>query len=140
MGNGCPCSGRSSALSLSRSRRTSRGTTTPGRLPRPGARGSRVALEVRNRLLAGAGGLCAAGKARRRPGCKAKPTRHRTRGRTRTAPWGYLRLRKTAYTPGELAQWSKKIAAQGWEEAFVFFKHEQIAPDLAQKLTEAAVK
>jgi uncharacterized protein YecE (DUF72 family) len=59
---------------------------------------------------------------------------------TRTAPWGYLRLRKTAYTPGELAQWSKKIAAQGWDEAFVFFKHEQIAPDLAQKLTEAVAK
>lgn len=57
----------------------------------------------------------------------------------RTAPWGYLRLRKTSYKPAELAEWSKKIAEQGWEEAFVFFKHEQIAPDLAQKLSEAAV-
>jgi len=56
----------------------------------------------------------------------------------RTAPWGYLRLRKTSYTPAELAEWSKKIAEQGWDEAFVFFKHEQIAPDLAQQLSEAA--
>ena len=56
----------------------------------------------------------------------------------RTAPWGYLRLRKTAYTPAELAEWAKKIAAQGWDEAFVFFKHEQIGPDLAHQLSEAA--
>ncbi len=57
----------------------------------------------------------------------------------RTAPWGYLRLRKMSYKPEELAAWSKKIAEQGWDEAFVFFKHEQIAPDLAQKMTEAAL-
>ncbi len=56
----------------------------------------------------------------------------------RTAPWGYLRLRKTAYAPGELTEWSRRIGAQGWDEAFVFFKHEQIAPDLAEKLTAAA--
>ena len=58
----------------------------------------------------------------------------------RTAQWGYLRLRKSAYTPDELADWSRKIADMGWEEAFVFFKHEQIGPDLAQKLTAAAAK
>jgi uncharacterized protein YecE (DUF72 family) len=58
----------------------------------------------------------------------------------RTASWGYLRLRKMAYDERELAQWSKKIAAQGWDEAFVFFKHEQIGPGLAQKLTEAAAQ
>jgi uncharacterized protein YecE (DUF72 family) len=57
---------------------------------------------------------------------------------TRTAPWGYLRLRKSSYTPVELADWSRRIAGQGWDEAFVFFKHEQIAPDLAQKLAAAA--
>jgi uncharacterized protein YecE (DUF72 family) len=57
----------------------------------------------------------------------------------RTAPWGYIRLRKTSYESHELTDWSKKIADQGWKEAFVFFKHEQIAPDLAQKLSEANV-
>ncbi|MGO9309961.1 MAG: DUF72 domain-containing protein [Spirochaetia bacterium] len=57
----------------------------------------------------------------------------------RTAPWGYLRLRKTSYAPEELAEWSTKIAGQTWDEAFVFFKHEQIAPDLARKMSEAAL-
>jgi len=56
----------------------------------------------------------------------------------RTAPWGYLRLRKSEYTPAELAAWAQTIAARGWEEAFVFFKHEQIAPGLAEKLSTAA--
>ncbi len=55
-----------------------------------------------------------------------------------TAPWGYLRLRKSSYEPGELTAWSRRIGQQGWEEAFVFFKHEQIAPDLAEKLSAAA--
>ncbi|OHD75129.1 MAG: hypothetical protein A2V99_07075 [Spirochaetes bacterium RBG_16_67_19] len=55
-----------------------------------------------------------------------------------TAPWGYLRLRKSSYEPKELAAWSRKIAKTGWQEAFVFFKHEQIAPDLAEKMSAAA--
>ena len=58
----------------------------------------------------------------------------------RTASWGYLRLRKTSYQPGELTDWSRRIADMGWDDAFVFFKHEQIAPDLAEKLTAAAQK
>lgn len=58
----------------------------------------------------------------------------------RTAPWGYLRLRKTSYSPQELAEWSRRIAGMAWEESFVFFKHEQIAPDLAEKLSAAAQK
>lgn len=58
----------------------------------------------------------------------------------RTAPWGYLRLRKMSYQPDELTAWSKRIADMGWDDAFVFFKHEQIAPDLAEKLTAAAAQ
>jgi len=58
----------------------------------------------------------------------------------RTAPWGYLRLRKTAYQPSELIEWSRRIGDMDWEDAFVFFKHEQIAPDLAQKLSATAQK
>ncbi len=58
----------------------------------------------------------------------------------RTAPWGYLRLRKTSYQQGELTEWSQRIAEMGWDEAFVFFKHEQIAPDLAGKLSAAAAQ
>lgn len=44
-----------------------------------------------------------------------------------TAGWGYLRLRKTAYAPGELPAWRERIARQPWSEAFVFFKHEDEA-------------
>jgi uncharacterized protein YecE (DUF72 family) len=41
-----------------------------------------------------------------------------------TATWGYLRLRRTEYTPALLAEWRQRIEAQPWDEAFVFFKHE----------------
>jgi uncharacterized protein YecE (DUF72 family) len=41
-----------------------------------------------------------------------------------TANWGYLRLRKPNYRKPRLEKWLKQIAAQGWEETFVFFKHE----------------
>lgn len=41
-----------------------------------------------------------------------------------TANWGYLRLRRPDYSPEQLDQWERTIAAMPWEEAFVFFKHE----------------
>ena len=41
-----------------------------------------------------------------------------------TAPWGYLRLRRSDYTDVDLSEWAEKILAQQWEQAFVFFKHE----------------
>jgi uncharacterized protein YecE (DUF72 family) len=41
-----------------------------------------------------------------------------------TAPWGYLRLRRVAYGDADFALWHEKIRAQGWEDAYVFFKHE----------------
>ena len=41
-----------------------------------------------------------------------------------TAPFGYLRLRKTAYADGELKSWAERITSQPWDEAYVFFKHE----------------
>jgi uncharacterized protein YecE (DUF72 family) len=44
-----------------------------------------------------------------------------------TAPWGYLRLRRSDYTDADLSQWLEKILAQNWEKAFVFFKHEEEA-------------
>ncbi len=42
----------------------------------------------------------------------------------RTAPWGYLRLRRSDYTDADLSQWLERIVSQKWEEVFVFFKHE----------------
>jgi uncharacterized protein YecE (DUF72 family) len=41
-----------------------------------------------------------------------------------TAPWGYLRLRRSDYTDADLSQWLERIISQKWERAFVFFKHE----------------
>ena len=44
-----------------------------------------------------------------------------------TAPWGYLRLRRTDYTEADLEKWLERILAQDWDRAFVFFKHEEEA-------------
>jgi uncharacterized protein YecE (DUF72 family) len=41
-----------------------------------------------------------------------------------TASWGYARLRKVNYEPGELAAWSEKLRSQSWRELYAFFKHE----------------
>jgi uncharacterized protein YecE (DUF72 family) len=48
-----------------------------------------------------------------------------------TTGWGYLRLRRPAYTPAELEQQAARVGAQPWAEAFVFFKHEEGAPALS---------
>ena len=55
-----------------------------------------------------------------------------------TADWGYLRLRRKAYEAGALAAWAAKIRGAGWQEAFVFFKHEDEAtgPRLAGEFME----
>lgn len=42
-----------------------------------------------------------------------------------TAPWGYLRPRRSDYTDADLAQWLERISSRKWEKAFVFFKHEE---------------
>ncbi len=57
-----------------------------------------------------------------------------------TAPWGYLRLRRSDYTDADLSQWLERIVAQKWEKAFVFFKHEDEAkgPEMALRFRELA--
>ncbi len=52
-----------------------------------------------------------------------------------TGPWGYLRLRKTVYSPAELRRGLKQCSAQKWNRAFIFFKHEDLAtgPALADR-------
>jgi uncharacterized protein YecE (DUF72 family) len=52
-----------------------------------------------------------------------------------TANWGYLRLRRPGYTEVELKAWADRILAQEWQEAFIFFKHEDEAmgPALARR-------
>lgn len=56
-----------------------------------------------------------------------------------TAPFGYLRLRKVEYAEGEVEAWAERVKEQEWEEAYVFFKHEDEAtgPALATRFMEA---
>jgi uncharacterized protein YecE (DUF72 family) len=51
-----------------------------------------------------------------------------------TAPFGYLRLRRPDYDGVALARWADSIRAQPWEDAFVFFKHEEEAKGPAYAL------
>lgn len=52
-----------------------------------------------------------------------------------TSDFGYLRLRREAYAPSDLTAWAERIRAQPWDEAFVFFKHED--PGKGPRLAEA---
>jgi uncharacterized protein YecE (DUF72 family) len=53
-----------------------------------------------------------------------------------TAPFGYLRLRRTSYGADDLVRWAEHVRAQRWTEAFVFFKHEDAArgPEYALRM------
>lgn len=51
-----------------------------------------------------------------------------------TAGFGYLRLRREVYSAEQLAQVAAQVKAQGWGEAYAYFKHEQDAPELAARL------
>jgi uncharacterized protein YecE (DUF72 family) len=61
-----------------------------------------------------------------------------------TADWGYLRLRRLAYTDVDLASWAERVRSQPWERAFVFFKHEdeargpEFAAGFARRVSESA--
>src|SRR4051812_13780771 len=55
-----------------------------------------------------------------------------------TASWGYLRLRREAYSEAELDGWIERIRAQPWSDAFVYFKHEDagVGPALAKQFLQ----
>lgn len=55
-----------------------------------------------------------------------------------TASFGYLRLRRPDYDDGALARWRSRVAAQPWDEAFVYFKHEDAGagPAMAARFLE----
>jgi uncharacterized protein YecE (DUF72 family) len=57
-----------------------------------------------------------------------------------TAPYGYLRLRRPDYDDAALARWVRRVSDQPWEEAFVFFKHEDAGagPRMAARFLELA--
>ncbi|ACM20197.1 protein of unknown function DUF72 [Geotalea daltonii FRC-32] len=57
-----------------------------------------------------------------------------------TANWGYFRLRRPDYGDHELNCWVKRLREQYWEDAFVFFKHEEEGkgPQMAKRFMELA--
>jgi len=57
-----------------------------------------------------------------------------------TADWGYIRLRLPQYSDADFKSWIKRIRRQNWEEAFVFFKHEDEGkgPRFAKRFLELA--
>ncbi|MFN2510406.1 MAG: DUF72 domain-containing protein [Pyrinomonadaceae bacterium] len=58
----------------------------------------------------------------------------------KTADWGYLRLRRVNYSEENLAEWFKRVRDQNWNDAFVFFKHEDegTGPRLAGQFLKLA--
>ncbi len=56
----------------------------------------------------------------------------------RTADWTYLRLRRAEYDDAALAGWVERVRTEGWESAYVFFKHEDagVGPLLAARFLE----
>jgi uncharacterized protein YecE (DUF72 family) len=57
-----------------------------------------------------------------------------------TADWGYLRLRRADYDDEAMRQWLQRMTDAGWQDAFVFFKHEEGAsgPAMAGRMLELA--
>ena len=58
----------------------------------------------------------------------------------RTSDWGYLRLRRVNYDEEDLFEWLRRVRAQNWSTAYVFFKHEDegTGPKLAGQFIELA--
>lgn len=57
-----------------------------------------------------------------------------------TSNWGYLRLRDEGYSDTQLFDWIQNMRSQKWDEAYVFFKHEDAGagPKLASRFMELA--
>jgi uncharacterized protein YecE (DUF72 family) len=57
-----------------------------------------------------------------------------------TTTWGCLRLRRPDYDAAALKRWVKQVRNQEWQDAFVFFKHEDEGkgPQLAKRFLELA--
>lgn len=58
----------------------------------------------------------------------------------KTADWGYLRLRRVNYSEENLVEWFRRVGEQNWNDAFVFFKHEDegTGPRLAGQFLKLA--
>jgi uncharacterized protein YecE (DUF72 family) len=58
----------------------------------------------------------------------------------RTSDWGYARLRREVYPGDLLSEWAGRLTDMGWEDLWVFFKHEDegTGPRLAARFRELA--
>lgn len=43
----------------------------------------------------------------------------------KTATWGYLRLHRFDYDETSLCTWAATVREQGWQDAYVYFKHDE---------------
>jgi uncharacterized protein YecE (DUF72 family) len=77
-------------------------------------------------------------RAKRAALCIADTEEEQTPHVATTSDWGYLRLRRVAYGPGDLEGFVKWVHAQSWQQAFVFFKHEDAGtgPRLARQFED----
>ncbi|HEV8581621.1 MAG TPA: DUF72 domain-containing protein [Thermoanaerobaculia bacterium] len=59
-----------------------------------------------------------------------------------TGDWGYLRLRRPDYSDADLKAWLERVREPGWQDAFVFFKHEDEGkgPQMAERFLELAAQ
>jgi len=57
-----------------------------------------------------------------------------------TANWGCLRLRLPEYSDSEIKSKAKDVLSQAWDDAYIFFKHEDEArgPRMARRFVELA--
>ena len=62
----------------------------------------------------------------------------RTTPLEKTTSFGYLRLRRTDYDEAAIADWAARAHAAGWDEVFVYFKHEDqgTGPAYAQRFVD----
>jgi uncharacterized protein YecE (DUF72 family) len=71
--------------------------------------------------------------------CIADTEEEQTPRMATASDWGYLRLRRVAYSEADVAEWAGWTRAQAWSDAFVFFKHEDAGtgPRLAKEFEAA---
>ncbi len=59
-----------------------------------------------------------------------------------TASWGYLRLHRLDYDDAAIAEWVRRTTSQPWQDAYVFFKHDEGAgsgPPAVDAFARAAI-
>src|SRR4029077_9366570 len=58
----------------------------------------------------------------------------------KTADWGYLRLRRPDYTDADLKSWVKRVRKHEWQDAYIFFRHEDegTGPQFAKTFMDLA--